>query len=77
MSMKLFIWRNLRQVTDRYHDDGGVVVVAETLQAARALIPRVVRDGDTEMAIGAPDAEYELRGSDTPRAFVFPDSGCC
>jgi hypothetical protein len=32
--MKVFIWERLEQATDNYHSEGGVMVVAESVDAA-------------------------------------------
>ena len=35
--MKVVMWQRIRQATDSYHSEGGVVVFAETEERARAL----------------------------------------
>jgi len=70
--MKIYIWRNVEKLTTRWHDDGGFVAVAESLEAARAMSPEECGARVTE-----PDAEYELADGVPAAEFVFPDSGCC
>lgn len=36
--MKLFIWEDLKKMSDSYHSDGGVVVIAESLERAHELL---------------------------------------
>jgi hypothetical protein len=43
--MKVFIWTNINKVSYNYHDDGGIVIVAESLERAREMM-RVI-DGET------------------------------
>jgi hypothetical protein len=73
--MKIFIWNRLSKVSDCYHSEGGLVVVAEDLERAKALAhedPNIVVDEE-------PSAVYDLaaRKKVTPRVFVFLDAGCC
>jgi hypothetical protein len=78
MSMKLFLWNNIDNVYDRYHSDGGVVIVADDLATARSLIPRArVRFEEGPQIIGDPDAVYEIAGDAQTAVFIFPNAGCC
>lgn len=36
--MKVFVWQEVEELTSNYHSTGGLVVVAESLEAARALV---------------------------------------
>lgn len=76
--MKVFIWASLDGLTDRYHSDGGCVVVAEDLEAARAAIkeaaPMCEKAKTTEPGQVYSLAEGEKGGV---RVFIFPNSGCC
>jgi hypothetical protein len=70
--MKIFIWQGVSGITDSYHDGGGVAVIAEDLEAARAHL------GRSSAMKEAPDFVFELkRGTKGPQTIVFPDSGCC
>ncbi len=40
--MHVFIWQNVRDITDHYHDNGGVVVIAQDLVAARGELGRLL-----------------------------------
>ncbi len=35
--MKIFVWERLEQATDNWHPEGGVMVVAETVEHAKDL----------------------------------------
>lgn len=80
--MRTFIWRNTAPITNRYHDDGGLLVTADTVHEARATALRHLRhlrrDSNLDRAdwlTDEPDYDYP---SDTPSmVIVFPDAGCC
>lgn len=75
--MKLYIWEDLGGLTESWHDGGGVAVVAETLDEAKALIPRYGDYKDKDTDIGEPTAVYELKGDHNRKVHVFPNAGCC
>jgi hypothetical protein len=70
--MKIYIWQRVNGVSTSYHDDGGFVAVAESLEAAREMS----LDGCAART-SPPDAEYELTDRVDATWFVFPDAGCC
>lgn len=82
--MKMFLWYNVDNVTDRYHSSAGVVIIAETLEAARELYKeRPNQEGtdhegeyNNELFTAEPDLICEC---DHPKAevMIFPDAGCC
>lgn len=69
--MHIYIWENVRNLTDNYHSGGGCAVIAKTLEEARKLLP-----ANCTASTEGPDfsAPVEARES---KAFIFPDSGCC
>lgn len=81
--MKIFIWQYVTYLTNNYHAEGGVAVIAETLESARAMLPHPHEEHACSATVEEPDAVYELAGPDgpvgplEPRLFVFPDAGCC
>lgn len=65
------------QVSGDYHSDGGMVVVAKDLQAAKALVASeapyaAITDEEWEGA-----TRYDLAGDPKPTVRVFPNAGCC
>jgi hypothetical protein len=74
--MKIFIFQRLDKVSYNYHEEGGLVVVAENAEQVKELIEK---EGNIEIT----DKEwkdvitYELMDNEKPRVFVFPDAGCC
>ena len=87
--MKLFLFEYLRQVSTRWHPEGGLVIIARDKQHAVALIeqenekyktppslvtgPTIVTDDDDWADV----IVYEFKGEPQPKIFVFPDAGCC
>lgn len=67
--MKTFIWEVVDELTDEFHSSGGLVVIAETIQKARILVPQIKDQ--------KPDFEYKCEGIDVEKVFVFPNVGCC
>lgn len=68
--MRAFIWRDTSPVSDHYHDDGGLLVVASSLTEARALavehlVERMTPDygGDEYRAARRVEAEQKLAGA--------------
>jgi hypothetical protein len=88
--MTIFVWHSVRNLTTNYHDDGGLVVVAESLEAARDAMRKVAaeprswswsKDGTGEPK---PDCEAYARDPDVtgettlpPCVWIFPNAGCC
>jgi hypothetical protein len=70
--MKMFIWEYVSELTVSYHDGGGVVVVASTLERARELLPP-----NCSAVKEDPGAVYVLAGPVEERVYAFPDAGCC
>lgn len=74
--MKMYIFENLRKVSDRCHTGGGLVIIAENKTHARELIKKekyvfVNREEWKEVR------EYDIKGLHRPTIIVFPDAGCC
>jgi hypothetical protein len=77
--MKLFIWKSVRNLTENYHSDGGLVVVAKDLDDARIFLKNHLNyaEADCEAFTTDPDATYELANNHINAFYVFPDAGCC
>lgn len=75
--MKMFIWKRVDNLTRNYHREGGLAIVAESLEAARLLVPSGLWDEPCEAMTAEPDAVYDLVGTHEPHFFVFQDAGCC
>uniref|UniRef100_A0AAU6VZJ0 Uncharacterized protein n=2 Tax=unclassified bacterial viruses TaxID=12333 RepID=A0AAU6VZJ0_9VIRU len=66
--MKVYIFNYVDEITSNYHDGGGLVVVAESLERAKEMFPQI---GDT-----APDDILET-SEKFEKSYIFPDAGCC
>jgi hypothetical protein len=91
----LFIWHDVGSVSENYHDEGGLGVIAPSLDAAREFLRApYVREWTTikgekraaeerhvpdacQAFTAPPDETLELVGEYEPRAFVWPNAGCC
>lgn len=74
--MKIYIFRRLDQVSDNYHSEGALLVVAKDKRELKRLVEqeKYVTISDDEMR----ELEsYELFKKYEPKVFVFPDAGCC
>lgn len=72
--MKVFIWERVSGVTERYHDDAGIVIFANTLKRAKELL---YIDRDKKVDIDLPNYEFEVNGTEEEKVIIFPDAGCC
>ena len=73
--MYVFIWPDLAHVSDRYHEYGGLVVIAASLDRAVGL----AMDHGVQFVGDETFAHTTLRVDDaaTEAVFVFPNAGCC
>lgn len=72
--MNIYVWDYTSPVNDSYHDGGGVLIVAPTLERARALW-----DGDPKALTADPDYSWPTVDTYTgpTKVIIFPDQGCC
>ncbi len=75
--MKIFIFEEVEELTDRYHPGGALVVIAENETEARELIKT-----DQNIKLSKEEWEeviiYNLKDETVlSRMFIFPDAGCC
>ncbi len=86
--MNLYVWNFVSNLTDNYHNGGGVGVIAETVDDARAAITaHVANPADRwsrpittpgEWVGTEPDEIIAVHMEDDPRVvFIHPDAGCC
>lgn len=80
--MKIFIWERVDMVTDSYHHEGGVAIIAKDINRAIETglenFPKehLERSGKLENIKTARYEEYSIK-SDEEKIFIFPDAGCC
>jgi predicted nucleic acid-binding protein len=71
--MKVFIWKEVKKVSDRYHSQGGLVVFAKDENRARQLA-----NSQEYIEIQKSEKVNEVRDASGDEAvFIFPDAGCC
>lgn len=74
--MKIFIFEDVNQVSNRYHSEGGLVIVARDTYHVEELIKDydciVIEKEDWEKVV-----VYDLAGYVESKVFIFPDAGCC
>lgn len=78
--MKAFVWKRLEKVTDNWHPEGGVLVIAQTLDKAQEMLAAANIRDVSESALPAPYLEMDIdtRAQNVdPQIVVFPDAGCC
>ena len=74
--MRLFLFKRIDQVSENYHSEGGLVIVANNLDHARAIIMDMadIEPTDEEWA---EVVTFDLAADYAPTVYVFPDAGCC
>jgi len=74
--MKIFILEYVDHLTERYHSDGGMVIIAKDLSQAKELISNdeYCNPTDEEWSLAL---VYDLVSDSDPKVFIFPDAGCC
>lgn len=88
--MNIYIFEEVSKLTTNYHSDGGLVIVAESLERAVALFNEGVEAEQKERfsrsenppALTMEEIEkvklYPLKyNSQKEEVFIFPDAGCC
>lgn len=73
MGMKLFVWDRVEKASPNYHDEGGVVVIAGSLERARELVEK--QAPGCEAATVEPSLVRECEGPEY--LTIHPDAGCC
>lgn len=74
--MKLFIFERVDDCgSGCYHPEGGIVVVAKDLEAAKLQVENI-GGSLTEEELNDVSV-YELANNNEEEIYVFPDAGCC
>lgn len=69
--MKACVWLYESGVSESYHDGGGVLVIADSVEGAKRLVPRF----HNAPPVGDPDRVWDIDAE--PEVIVFEDEGCC
>lgn len=73
--MKAYLWHEISKVSDNYHQNGSVLIEADSLERARELA--VIDGGDPMVGTERePDLILESN-SEVEKVWVFPNAGCC
>ena len=84
--MNLYILEEVERCSDRYHDAGGLVIIAKDLYHAKLLIEtenrRRINNGQSRLYVITAEQwrearELTLRSPAEPEIIVFPNAGCC
>ena len=74
--MTAYVWQQVAQVSDNWHRNGGLLIVAESREHAKALI-----EAEADVAVTddewAKVIEIPCAAAAAPRLMAFPDAGCC
>ena len=72
--MNVYVWKRVKQCTENWHPEGGVMAVADTEARARELALaegcKISVDETPTRVIGCDFSEVEY-------VCLFPDAGCC
>lgn len=75
--MKIYIFDGIKEVSERYHPEGSLVIIAKDKDHAKEVV-------SVDKNIQITDEEwlkvesYELKNSDEkPKYWVMQDAGCC
>ncbi len=74
--MKMFIFKRLEQVSDRYHPGGGLAIIANDRKHAMEVIENFWEIDITDEEWESVEV-YELAEKVEPKFIVFEDAGCC
>lgn len=71
--MKAFIWHEIKSVSDNYHQEGSVLIIAESIERARQL---AFDDGNISGVDSDPDFIFDANNYEE-KVVAFPNAGCC
>jgi len=71
--MTVFVWQNVT-VSDHYHSEGGLLVIADTERRAREL---AYKTPNVDVGNDQPAYAWPLAGDADELVLTFPDAGCC
>lgn len=76
--MKMYVFERIDKVTEAWHPEGGLMVVAKDRDHAKVILEA---EHDVEVTEEEWDGALEYYLDDfyqyKPRVIVFPDAGCC
>lgn len=81
--MKIMIFERLDGLTNCYHQEGGLVIIAKNIDSAKKLVEQkkfkecIDEDFELSQEDLAKAKVLELSGSHKEEIIIFPDTGCC
>ena len=77
--MKVFVWNYVSRLTDNYHDGGGLVICASSLEDARSAWQQQAcsETKNCTMMTVEPDHVVECDPDSAPFISIHQDAGCC
>ena len=74
--MKTYVWHNLENLTDRWHTEGGLLIITDGEPLTDWLKYRDDRTPDLREDLPEPDLTFNCDATEKA-VYVFEDSGCC
>ena len=81
--MKVFVWERLSCVSENYHQEGGLLIIAKDMSRAIEIVQEKVDTTsgyykvDCDAKTKEPTLVYDTTDDAEERAMIFPDAGCC
>jgi len=74
LGLNVYIFESIDKLTERYHSDGGAVVVAASIERAKELL----KEEGAEVGFNeGPTHFYPCADAQAEKVFIFPDAGYC
>jgi hypothetical protein len=74
--MKIFVFERINKVSDNYHTEIGLVIIAGNIEHAKDVIKQ-----DTSIEVSEDEWQhvecFELANNEESKFWVMPDAGCC
>jgi hypothetical protein len=74
--MKIYVFERVGKVSNNYHEEGGLVIIANDIEHAKELINKT-DDIDVTDDEWSKVESYELAENVEPKIWAMPDAGCC
>ena len=73
---KMYVWERVSGLTSNWHDGGGTLVVADSLEFARELLQANGVSKSCEALTEEPNISTSVEINED-LVVIFPDAGCC
>jgi len=74
--MKVFIFERIDKLTDNWHPEGGLVIIANDIEHAKEVISANSQIAVTEEEWAKVES-FELANEAELKFWTMPDAGCC